>query len=40
MNIIGVLLLVGAVALCGYLTYTLIMDIRRIRKKKKEEKTE
>lgn len=40
MNIFGVLLLIGAVALCGYLTYTLVKDIRAIKKRKKGDKEE
>ena len=28
MNILGIILLVSAVAVCGYLTYSLIQDIR------------
>lgn len=39
MNVVGFLLLVGAVGLCAYLTYTLIKDICEHRKRKKEDKT-
>lgn len=39
MNVVGFLLLVCAIGLTAYLTYTLVRDIREHRKRKKEDKT-